>query len=63
MDSKDAEKADDNTDVGSNIDIHVSNVDLVPNAGKIVLGMLCEVARICLENLISGSSGTSFHSS
>jgi hypothetical protein len=40
MDSKDAEKGDDNTDVGSMIDTYVSNADLIPNAGKIVLGML-----------------------
>jgi hypothetical protein len=40
MDSQDAEKGDDNTDLGSVIDTYVSNANLIPNAGKIVLGML-----------------------
>jgi hypothetical protein len=40
MTSKDAEKGDDNTDVGSMVDNYISNSDLIPDAGKIVLGML-----------------------
>jgi hypothetical protein len=51
MTSKDAEKGDDNTDVGSMVDMvdsYVSNADLVPNAGKIQLGMLI-FARVFWE--------------
>jgi hypothetical protein len=55
MTSKDAEKGDDNTDVGSMVDMvdsYISNADLIPDAGKIVLGMLI-YSRECVWNLVS----------